>query len=476
MYHIVVTDDDAINRRTADNILSFNGYEVVCKESGEELISYMKDNTPDLVLLDVDMPGIDGFETLKKLKSSKCSRSVPVIFMTSDRDAVTETRALAAGAMDFVSKPFVANVLLLRVRNTIELFRLQNGLKEEVREKNNEILRQLEKNERLSIQIVRTIAGTIDAKDKCTRGHSARVAKYAKEIAGRAGFSPKECEDIFMMGLLHDVGKIGVSDSVINKPSKLTEEEYEEIKSHPMVGYNILKTISEMPKLAVGARWHHERYDGTGYPDGLKGTAIPAEARILAVADAYDAMSSRRSYHDVYAQEYIKSELEKGKGSQFDPEFADIMLSIISEDLEYQLCETASLSDDPNGDDDTVFGFLSMLETGGVNTALGMKYCMNDVAFYKEMLHEFVCNISDREVKLTISLENRDMEKYRMFVHSLKSSALTVGAEKLYNKAKEQEENAALSRTDLVSAGHEELIMFMRQITGGMLMALGMYE
>ncbi len=476
MFHIVVTDDDAQSRRAADNILKFNGYDVITLESGFELVGYLQGSTPDLILLAADMQDLDGYETLKKIRSDKRSRNVPVIFMLSDHEAVTETRAIAAGVDDIVSKPFVSNVLLLRVKNIVKLNQLQIDLKEEVRRKNDEVLKEMETVERLSIQIVQTIAGTIDAKDRTTRGHSSRVAKYAREIAKRAGFSPKECEDIFLMGLMHDVGKIGVPDSVINKPSKLTAEEYEAMKTHPMVGFNILKNISEMPKLAVGARWHHERYDGKGYPDGLKNTAIPAEARILAVADAYDAMSSRRSYHDVFAQEYIRSELEKGRGSQFDPEYANIMLGIMAEDTDYKLCETANGSDDPNAEDNTVFGFLSMLETGGVNTALGIKYCMNDVEFYKEMLHEFVSNISEREARLTLSLENNDMEKYRVYVHSLKSSALMVGAEKLFNKAKEQEESAAVNRADLVSRGHDELIMLMRQITGGMLMALGMYD
>ncbi|SDA19077.1 putative two-component system response regulator [Ruminococcus sp. YE71] len=474
MYRIVVTDDDILNRKAADRILSFNGYEVVCISSGEELVEYMKSNTPDLILLDVHMTGMDGFETMRQLKSGKYSRSVPVIFLTADDDAETETKALAAGAMDFVAKPFVATVLLLRVRNTIELFRLQNGLKEEVREKNDEVLRQLEKNERLSLQIVQTLAGTIDAKDTYTKGHSARVAKYAKEIAKRSGMSAKACEDIYMMGLLHDVGKIGVPDTVINKPSKLTEEEFELIKSHPVVGYNILKNISEMPKLAIGARWHHERYDGKGYPDGLKGMEIPVEARIIAVADAYDAMSSRRSYHEMFAQEYIRGEFMKCRGTQFDPAFAEIMLEMIEEDKDYRMCEAASEADNP--EDDTVFGFLSMLEAGGIDTAVGMKYCMNDVEFYKEMLHEFVSNISDREVRLTISMENRDMEKYRNYVHSLKSAALTVGAVRLHDKAKELEEAAVAQRSDLVSIGHELLVSLMQQVTGGILMSLGMYE
>ena len=142
-----------------------------------------------------------------------------------------------------------------------------------------------------------------------------------------------------MMGLLHDVGKIGVPSAVINKPERLTDEEFEMIKSHPVTGAKILANISEKPELVTGARWHHERYDGTGYPDGLKGEEIPEQARIIAVADAYDAMTSNRSYRTLMPQEAVTAELEKGKGVQFDPRFAAIMLEMIAEDKDYRLRE-----------------------------------------------------------------------------------------------------------------------------------------
>ena len=194
-------------------------------------------------------------------------------------------------------------------------------------------------NQKLFLHVVSTLTTAIDAKDTYTNGHSNRVAFYAKEIARRYGYSEKEQHDIYMMGLLHDVGKIGVPDTVINKPAKLTEEEFDEIKNHPVMGARILKNIKEMPKLATGARWHHERYSGDGYPDGLMGTDIPEEARIIAVADAYDAMTSRRSYRNILPQGIVKEEIENGRGTQFDPDFADIMLEMIEEDIEYKLRE-----------------------------------------------------------------------------------------------------------------------------------------
>ena len=139
------------------------------------------------------------------------------------------------------------------------------------------------------------------------------------------------------MGLLHDIGKIGIKDEIINKPGKLTDEEFAMIKSHPAIGYDILKNMTEVENIEYGARWHHERYDGTGYPDGIKGEEIPEYARMIAVADAYDAMASNRSYRGAMPQEVIREEIVKGKGRQFDPVFADIMVQLIDEDVNYDM-------------------------------------------------------------------------------------------------------------------------------------------
>ncbi|MBQ4151579.1 MAG: transporter substrate-binding domain-containing protein, partial [Schwartzia sp.] len=167
------------------------------------------------------------------------------------------------------------------------------------------------------IHVVASLADAIDAKDAYTNGHSRRVAEYSREIARRFGYDENAQSKVYMMGLLHDVGKIGVPDAVINKTGKLTDEEFEMIKAHPGIGSRILENIREMPELSAGARWHHERYNGRGYPDGLAGKDIPEEARIIAVADAYDAMSSNRSYRNTLPQEVIRGEIEKGKGGQF---------------------------------------------------------------------------------------------------------------------------------------------------------------
>ncbi len=227
--------------------------------------------------------------------------------------------------------------LLTRVRRIIELTRQQNDLESQVREKTAEIVAQQEKLRRLNVQIVMALSGAVDAKDKYTNGHARRVADYSREIARRCGFDAEEARKIYLIGLLHDVGKIGIPDAIINKPTQLTDEEYEITKQHPELGWHILQNIREFPELAIGAHWHHERYDGKGYPDGISGSDIPVEARIIAVADSYDAMTSRRSYRDVLPQKVARDEIEKGVGTQFDPVFAKAMLDMIDEDTEYKL-------------------------------------------------------------------------------------------------------------------------------------------
>ena len=330
---IIVVDDDENNLMMAGHILSTAHMKVTAMKSGRDLLAFLKEReVPDLILLDIKMPGMDGFETLTELRKLEKAKEVPVIFLTADDKSETEAIGLSLGAVDFIKKPFVPEVLKLRVRHMIDLDQLQRNLAQEVEKKTKE-------NQILFLHIVSSLAAAIDAKDKYTNGHSSRVAEYSREIARRFGYSEEKMREIYMMGLLHDVGKIGVPDAVINKPGKLTDEEFALIKKHPSLGARILGNIEENPRLVNGARWHHERYDGKGYPDGLKATDIPEEARIIAVADSYDAMTSCRSYRKVMPQEVVRGEIEKGIGTQFDPTFAKIMLTMMDEDTEYSLRE-----------------------------------------------------------------------------------------------------------------------------------------
>ncbi|MBO7633403.1 MAG: HD-GYP domain-containing protein, partial [Lachnospiraceae bacterium] len=213
------------------------------------------------------------------------------------------------------------------------------------RRKMQALMKRAEEQKRLFDQTATALVNAIDAKDKYTHGHSSRVADYARKIAELAGKDEDYCDEIYYAALLHDVGKIGIPESIINKTGRLTDEEYEIIKQHPEKGVQILESISEIPNLSIGAHYHHERYDGKGYPSHMKGTDIPEIARIISVADAYDAMTSNRSYRSPIPQQKVREEIVKGSGTQFDPDFARTMLHLIDVDTEYDMQERAEIKE-----------------------------------------------------------------------------------------------------------------------------------
>ncbi len=329
---IVITNDDPSDLEDMKRVLITKGFDVFACSSGEELLEHIADNRPNLMIIKADMKPVSGLETIVRIrKQGGAIRKIPVILIAND-DPTIEQRGLELGVVDFIKMPISEEKLSLRVKNLLRMTILSDHMNQEVEKKTEE-------NEQLSIHIIQALAFAIDAKDKYTNGHSSRVAEYSKEIAARSGYSEKEQDEVYIIGLLHDVGKIGIPDAIINKKDKLTEEEYAVIKNHPVIGRQILDTIKEMPNLSNGARWHHERYDGKGYPDGLKGEEIPEIARIIAVADAYDAMTSYRSYRDTLPQDQVRAEIIRCRGTQFDPRLADIMVAMIDEDKEYQMRE-----------------------------------------------------------------------------------------------------------------------------------------
>ena len=241
------------------------------------------------------------------------------------------------------------NIMIVLLAALLYIFVLKD-LNEEVRlsrKKEIEHYKEQQKKEHaLFEQTAEALASAIDAKDPYTHGHSARVAVYSAQIAKEAGKSEEECEKVYFAALLHDVGKIGVPSAVINKPGRLTDEEFAQIKLHPVFGNQILSSIQQSPYLSIGAHFHHERYDGRGYPDGLKGEDIPDIARIIAVADSYDAMTSKRSYRDPIPQQTVREELVKGIGTQFDPDYAKIMIHLVDLDMEYTMRDREEGSED----------------------------------------------------------------------------------------------------------------------------------
>lgn len=327
MDKILVIDDENINLMMVKRILK-DDYEVQTVTSGEEALSVLKDFEPTLILLDIHMTGIDGFETLRRLREMDGYLDTPVIFLTADDDVDAEVRGFEMGADDFIKKPLVSQIVRRRVERSIETFRLQCDLQREVTRQTRRAENRRKELEVLSVEIIETLATAIDAKDVYTKGHSARVAEYSALLAEKLGWDENRIEKLRYKALLHDVGKIGIPDRVLNKDGRLTDEEFNVIKSHTTIGADILSGVSSLSNMYKIARSHHERFDGNGYPDHLKGLEIPEEARLVGIADAYDAMSSDRVYRKALPKDVIRAELIRGKGTQFDPDMLAVFLAM----------------------------------------------------------------------------------------------------------------------------------------------------
>lgn len=335
---ILIIDDDAPDRRSLGEAFR---HRAMVQKMGvpSEALQWLQTNIVDVILLEYDMVEMDGLKVLKCLQEDEQLRQIPVILLADDsRSELHATEeGIACGAADFLRKPFLASVARLRVRRVLQFDYLQRHLKDEVQRQTALAEKRRADSEKMFQEMVLALAKTIDAKDAYTMGHSQRVAAYAREIARRSGEGRQRQDEIYQMGLLHDIGKIGVPQEIINKVARLTEEEYKIIKSHTTVGAKILEMITSFPILCQGAWSHHERYDGRGYPAGLAGDDIPIPARIIAVADSYDAMTSTRSYRGRMSQAAVREEIARGRGTQFDPVYADIMLQMMDEDTAYEM-------------------------------------------------------------------------------------------------------------------------------------------
>ena len=325
MKRILVVDDSATILRYTEDVLKMK-YHPIPVKSGELALAYLAEpgHQVDMILLDVFMPKMDGFETYEKILEMESARDIPVVFVTSGEEAEIESRALEMGAKDFIRKPFIPQVMLNRIQNILDLDELTRSLERKVEEKTQQV-------EQLSFEIIETIASMIEAKDRYTKGHSVRVAEYSAILAKAAGWKSEAVKHIKYIALLHDIGKVGIPDKVLNKPGRLTESEFNIIKSHTIIGGDILKDIKTISDADAGAMYHHERYGGGGYPSGISGNAIPEVARIISIADAYDAMSSKRVYRDVVPNEVVRGEMVKGRGTQFDPKYLDVFLKLFDD-------------------------------------------------------------------------------------------------------------------------------------------------
>jgi putative two-component system response regulator len=320
---ILIIDDEAIVRFTLENLLSGVDAQLIMAENGERGLE-LAATKPDLVLLDVMMPEMDGFEVCRRIRENPALAELPIIMITALDDRASRLKGLRAGADDFLNKPFDGLELLARVQTILRLNRYRS------------IVEQRKQLERLHAELLisyrRTIEGWADAldlRDKETEGHTRRVMEKSADFAKAAGISgEKELEDIRMGALLHDVGKLGVPDAILLKPGKLTDEEWVVMRKHPVYAYKWLSPIAFLRGAIQVPYCHHEKWDGSGYPQGLRGLEIPLYARIFAIVDVWDALGSDRPYRAALPEAEVLAYIRKEAGSHFDPELAKIFLDM----------------------------------------------------------------------------------------------------------------------------------------------------
>lgn len=341
---ILVVDDDKTNLTLAQKIL-LSQYRIAATNSGKAALKYLEHNHPDLILLDINMPEMDGFEVMERIRSDARTEDIPIIFLTADDKADTEIRCFQMGAVDFVRKPFIPDVLMSRVSKTIELEQYRNNLEKMVEEQADKITESARRISAIQDSVIVGMANLIESRDGSTGKHVKNTQIYVKMIADelhKRGLFPDELTEEFIENIrkaapLHDVGKIKVPDAVLQKPGKLTEEEFETMKTHTTQSRKIIDTIigdvedEEYVKL-VGdiALYHHERWDGTGYPTRAMGEDIPLAARIMAVADVFDALYEERVYKPpIRPIERILQIMMEGRGTQFDPVIIDVFMEMV---------------------------------------------------------------------------------------------------------------------------------------------------
>ena len=336
---VLVVDDNIMNLIVAECILKEHGYEISRAESGEECLLILQKEQPDLILLDVKMPGMSGFELMEILQKSESKRKIPVIFLTGDRSEETEERCFALGAVDYIGKPFVPAIMLQRVRRTIELEDYRKSLEAMVES-------QLQRITQLQSDIIITMANLIESRDGTTGEHVRRTSRYVEFFVNKLiekEIYVQELDSELIRNInkatpLHDIGKITVSDIILQKPGRFTDEEYDIMKTHAQAGRiliqeNISKMIdSQFVEVASDiAAYHHEKWNGKGYPEGLRGEEIPLCARIVAIADVFDALVAKRQYKEGMSAQEAITIMKRDRGESFEPILFDVFEEFLPE-------------------------------------------------------------------------------------------------------------------------------------------------
>ena len=324
--NILIVDDNAANRDTLEALLTSLGHELRFAQSGEAALQKAIALPPDLILLDVNMPGMDGFEVCENLRADSKLSGVPIVITTSLDDKKSKLRGIEVGADDFITKPIDGMEIRARVKMILRLNRYRKSLQQqdEIKRAHNELQDAYE-------ETLKGWVRALDARDTETELHSRRVTLLTKSVARQAGIVDQDLEDIRRGALLHDIGKIAVPDHILRKPGPLTDAEWVIMRTHPKAAYDILKPIKHLANSLDIPYCHHERWDGAGYPRGLKGDAIPLSARIFAVIDVWDALLSDRPYRKAWEREKVIEHIQENSGTHFDPVLADLFLKMMSQ-------------------------------------------------------------------------------------------------------------------------------------------------
>ena len=329
---ILIVDDEEINVRFLNRILQKVGFHTISGVNDARLaLDEVAAFQPDLVVLDLHMPWVDGFDILENLRTSQPEGDfLPVLVLTGDMSSEVRLRALAAGARDFLYKPFDNTEVLLRIRNLLEFRHLHKSLADQNHQLENRVTERTREVEKAKYELLQRLALAAEFRDDVTGDHTRRVGVISHELALHCGMTPEEAEVIRLAAPLHDIGKIGISDSVLLKDSSLTSNEYSVMMLHTVMGAKILSGSDNpvMRKAEEIAATHHERWDGGGYPKGLKGEEIPLSGRVVSIADVFDALLHERPYKPAWEWTEAVNEIRKESGKKFDPRLVDAFLQI----------------------------------------------------------------------------------------------------------------------------------------------------
>jgi response regulator RpfG family c-di-GMP phosphodiesterase len=323
---VLIVDDEQPVRDVLNRTLVEAGYECVTASHVDEALFDLGQERFNLVLSDILMPGKTGIDLLEEVV--RTWPDTAVMMVTAVAETSTAVKALKMGACDYITKPFDLEEVVISVRRALDLQSLQVANREYRDHLEQKVEAQTEKLRETFLGAVRSLAEALDAKDRYTRGHSERVTLIARTLAEAIGMDDAQVERVRLAGTVHDIGKIGVPEKVLNKPGRLTDGEFEKVKVHSELGEKILKSLVRDEQILAYVRHHHERYGGGGYPDGIAGDEIPLGARLLAVADAYDAMTSDRPYREAVPEEEAQKQLLANRGNQFDPEVVDSFMRV----------------------------------------------------------------------------------------------------------------------------------------------------